>query len=102
MSILQKYRIQYDYQYKIHNGKKFFVIDFCIKNNEKLHFIEYNGKQHYEPIEFFGGEEAFALQTNRDYAVRDYCLNNNIELLEISYELPFEEVEKTLIEHFNK
>lgn len=102
LSILQKYRIQYDYQYKIHNDKKSFVIDFCIKNNEKLYFIEYNGKQHYEPIEFFGGEEAFALQTKRDYDVRAYCLNNNIELLEISYELPFEEIEKTLIEHFNK
>ena len=29
--------------------------------------VEYQGKQHFEPIEFFGGEESFIRNQERDY-----------------------------------
>lgn len=48
-------------------------------------FIEYNGKQHYEPVVYFGGEERFRQQQQRDLYVRSYCSSHSIELLEISY-----------------
>ena len=55
--------------------------------------IECQGIQHYEPIEYFGGEEAFKIQQRHDAIKRQYCLDNNIELLEIPY---WENVENAL------
>lgn len=37
--------------------------DFALFENEKLiGLIEYNGRQHYEPIEYFGGTDNFIIQ----------------------------------------
>lgn len=47
--------------------------------------IEYNGKQHYEPIEYFGGESSFKIQQLHDKIKEDYCKKNNIKLLSIPY-----------------
>lgn len=48
-------------------------------------FIEYNGKQHYKSIEYFGGEEKFKYQQTRDIYVEQYAKDNNIELIWIPY-----------------
>ena len=47
--------------------------------------IEYQGQQHYRPVEIFGGEKAFERQQKHDNIKREYCKNNNIRLLEIPY-----------------
>lgn len=47
--------------------------------------IEYQGKQHYQAIEFFGGDEAFKVRQFHDQIKRDYCSLNDIALLEIPY-----------------
>lgn len=47
--------------------------------------IEYNGIQHYKPIEYFGGLEAFNYQIIRDEIKNEYCLENNIHLIIIKY-----------------
>lgn len=47
--------------------------------------IEVNGKQHYEPIDWYGGEEKFKTQQIRDNIKKDFCKNNNIKLIEIPY-----------------
>jgi len=47
--------------------------------------IEYQGIQHYEPIEFFGGEEQLIARKNRDTEKRDICLKNGITLIEVPY-----------------
>lgn len=47
--------------------------------------IEFNGKQHYEPIEYFGGKEAFKLRKKKDKIKYDYCTENNIGLIIIPY-----------------
>lgn len=55
--------------------------------------IECQGIQHYEPVDYFGGEEAFKIQQKHDAIKRKYCVDHNIELLEIPY---WENVENTL------
>ena len=52
---------------------------------EKNTCIEYNGKQHYEPIKHFGGEYAYADQFFRDERKRKFCKENGIKLVEIPY-----------------
>lgn len=42
--------------------------------------IEYQGKQHTEPIAFFGGEEAFLKNLERDMRKMKLCEENNIKL----------------------
>lgn len=57
--------------------------------------IEYNGKQHYEPIDYFGGEEAFKNVVMRDKIKEDYCVKNNILLVKIAYNMNiYEELQK--------
>lgn len=78
-------------------------------NGTRLHFdvflpdfnlaIEYQGKQHYEAISFFGGEENFQKQQERDNKKRQFCKDNNIFLLEIPYTMKKEEIEKVLSEN---
>ena len=54
--------------------------------NETYHFaIEYNGKQHYEPIEFFGGEEYYTKICQLDKIKAKLCENNNCKLWTIKY-----------------
>ena len=48
--------------------------------------IEYDGKQHYEPIKHFGGEESFKETQIRDKIKTNYCKENNIHLIRIRYD----------------
>ena len=47
--------------------------------------IEYDGEQHYRPIEYFGGKEHYDKVTKHDRIKDDYCKSNNIDLLRIPY-----------------
>lgn len=47
--------------------------------------IEYNGRQHYMPIERFGGELKFEQQKQYDQLKRDKCKENNCTLIEMKY-----------------
>ena len=48
--------------------------------------IEYQGEQHYFPIDCFGGEEGFKKTLERDEKKRDLCRKNGIKLIEIRYD----------------
>lgn len=48
--------------------------------------IEYDGKQHFEPIDFFGGIEGFKETQKRDEIKNLYCRNNSITMLRIKYD----------------
>ena len=57
--------------------------DFYLPNHNML--IECQGEQHERPIEYFGGEEQFAIQQEHDRRKREYAKDNGYRLLEISY-----------------
>lgn len=48
--------------------------------------IEFDGEQHFRPIDYFGGENTFKLTQKRDKIKNKYCKNNNIKLLRIKYD----------------
>ena len=60
-----------------------FVIFDSNQNIECL--IEYQGKQHYEQSEYFGGEDSFIKQRKYDALKKEYCKIHNIKLIEIPY-----------------
>lgn len=57
--------------------------DFYIPKYNVL--IEYNGRQHYKPIEFFGGKEQLKIQKEHDMRKRKYAEEHNYKFLEIGY-----------------
>jgi|GEM_PF-6435276 len=52
--------------------------------------IEYQGKQHFEPIKAWGGQEAYERGKERDERKRKLCAENGIQLIEFTYEEPVE------------
>ena len=67
--------------------KQLLPFDFAILNHEgKIQMlIEYDGKQHYEIVEYFGGQEGFEYRKQNDQIKNKYCKENNIPLLRIPY-----------------
>ena len=57
--------------------------------------IEYDGRQHFEAVEYFGGEERFELTKKLDSIKNNYCVENNINLLRIPY-TKLKKIDKTL------
>ena len=52
--------------------------------------IEYQGLQHYEPVEHFGGEATFNKNVIRDLVKADKCKENGVRLLYWKYDVPIE------------
>lgn len=48
--------------------------------------VEYMGQQHFEPLEFFGGEAAFQLLIERDRKKADLCKHHGVELLRVRFD----------------
>ena len=61
--------------------------------------IEYDGIQHFEPIERFGGKEEFSRTKIRDNIKTQYCKDNNIKLIRIPY-WDFDNIEMILKKQF--
>jgi hypothetical protein len=47
--------------------------------------VEYMGRQHYEPIDFFGGKQGLSITQERDKKKRQKCETHNIELHVVKY-----------------
>jgi hypothetical protein len=47
--------------------------------------IEYDGAQHYQVVERWGGVKSFYDRQLKDKIKTDFCKNNNINLLRIPY-----------------
>lgn len=56
--------------------------------------FEYQGKQHFEPVEFFGGEESYKSLVERDKRKKKLSDDNGITLIYVNY---WEEVNEELI-----
>ena len=101
---LDKNNIIYKQQYSFQNCKykNSLRFDFAIfsKENELKYLIEFDGEQHFIPIDFAGRGENFALETlkinqEKDKIKDTYCKNNEIKLIRITYK-QMEEIEEIL------
>lgn len=72
--------------------------DFYIPSQSIL--IEYQGQQHYEPIDHFGGDNKFVIQQKHDRIKADYAEIHNYNLIAVPYtEDTFSKINKYLIKH---
>lgn len=67
------------------NPKTNFLLKFDFYLPKYNLCIQYDGEQHFHPVNFFGGEQAFKETVFRDNLKNQYCKNNNIKLIRISY-----------------
>ena len=98
---LQDRHISYIQQYRYDDcvDKKVLPFDFFLPEYNTC--IEYQGEQHYHPVEKFGGEKAFELLRRHDEIKREYCERNHIPLLALPYTLSDEELTDQLLNVIN-
>jgi very-short-patch-repair endonuclease len=97
MYFLEKNNIDYIYQ------KTYYDCISTIGNKLKFDFylpdynicVEYDGEQHFKPIDYFGGVESFNRQRERDITKNNYCLENNIKLIRLSFK-DYDKIENIL------
>lgn len=95
---LDNQNIEYISQYKFKDcrDKKPLPFDFYLPQYNVC--IEYDGRQHFEPVDFAGKGEEWALENLKitqyhDEIKTNYCRDNNIHLLRIAY---FQNIEEEL------
>lgn len=86
-SILKECGVDYETQVSYNDCRYINPLrfDFRVVTEKGVTLIEYQGIQHYEPVEFFGGAEEYQNVVCRDEIKRDYCKKQGIHLLEIPY-----------------
>lgn len=102
-NFLKEHNIDFQIEYKLDGCKvkRELPFDFVIFNDGVPKVaIEYQGIQHYEPLEFFGGEDGLEKRKYYDDIKREYCISNNIKLIEIPY-WDYNNIELILAEELN-
>ena len=98
--ILKSLKIKYEYQKTFDDLKDTGLLsyDFFIPNQNIL--IEYQGEQHYQPIDYFGGDDKFKTQQKHDKMKSDYAKGNGYNLIAVPYtEDTFSKIKKYLVKH---
>ena len=95
--ILDIFGIKYIYNKRIWDDCRLRP-DFYLEDYNLV--IEYDGIQHFESIEYFGGEERLKTTQQKDDEKNDYCKNNSIDILRILY-WEYENIENILKQKLN-
>ena len=102
-NFLIKNQIKFEEQKRFKFCKDKYPLPFDFYISSKNLCIEFDGIQHFKPIDFSGKLNEFQIKENlkscqiHDEIKNEYCKNNNINLLRIRYN---EDIEKTLTEYF--
>lgn len=86
MKLLDNKGIKYEYQYVLpHKGARVNGLrpDFYLP--EYNTFIEFDGQQHFYPIGFFGGQQAYDKQVIKDARKNAYAYEHGIKMIRIHY-----------------
>lgn len=98
--ILKSLKINYEYQKTFDDLKDNSLLsyDFYIPDQDIL--IEYQGIQHYQPIDYFGGDTIFKRQQRHDKMKAEYAKSHHYNLIDVPYtEDTFNKIEKYLVKH---
>ena len=95
--ILDNRNIKYDRQKIFEDCRGFcktLSFDFYLPDYNIL--IEYDGRQHFEPINKWGGNYSLKKQQMYDTIKNEYAKRNNIKLIRIPHTLPLKDVDDLL------
>jgi hypothetical protein len=95
--ILNNNGILYELQYTFEDCKNIFKLPFDFYLPDYNVCIEYDGQQHFKPIDLFGGEDAFIKRKINDDIKTQYCADHNIRLIRIPYTMSDDDIKKTIL-----
>ena len=79
-------KINYTRQKKFENCKNKHQLPFDFYIPSKRTCIEFDGEQHFQPVDYFGGIKAYEQLKINDKIKNDYCEENYINLIRIRYD----------------
>jgi very-short-patch-repair endonuclease len=84
-NILKHLNINFYKQYKFEEcfNKRPLIFDFYLP--DKNICIEFDGEQHFSPVEKFGGVKSFKYIQLNDEIKNEFCIKNDITLIRINY-----------------
>ena len=85
MNYLKNNNIIYVYEKKFSDCKNINALSFDFYLPDLNIAIEFDGIQHYESIDYFGGYDKLEYTQKCDAIKNTYCINNNIKLIRIKY-----------------
>lgn len=83
--LFSDYKVIYQYRPFFLKSKKGGQLSYDVFISGLNIAIEYQGKQHFEPIEFFGGKEAYEKNIERDKEKYDLSIQHGIKLIYLNY-----------------
>lgn len=83
-----------EYRFEDCKDKQSLPFDYYLPELNTL--IEYDGIQHFKPVDLFGGEQAFLILKEHDRIKTEYCRKNNIRLIRIPYTKTENEIDEIL------
>jgi len=78
--------IEYSRQKKFDDCKNVRKLPFDFYLPEYDMCIEFDGRQHFESIDYFGGDKHLEYVKNNDFIKETFCKENNIKLLRIKHD----------------
>lgn len=94
---LNENRVKFIRQYRFPNCKDVLSLPFDFYLPEYNICIEYDGRQHFEPIKRWGGITELKNIQRRDEIKTNYCLNNNIKLLRFKYTQKMKNIKEEIL-----
>ena len=90
VSFMERYKINYSRQKTFVGCKDVYPLKFDVFDEDNNIAIEFQGEQHYFPVDFetnneLKAREQFEALKKRDEIKRNYCNHNNIKLICIPY-----------------
>lgn len=83
---LDKYNINYYKEHKFKDCRNIYPLRFDFYLPFMRTCIEFDGIQHFQPVEFFGGNESYEKLKVNDSIKNEYCEDNFIDIIRIRYD----------------
>jgi hypothetical protein len=81
---LKRKKIKFDVEKRFDDCRNTYPLPFDFWLPEHNTLIEYDGIQHFEVVEWFGGQERFDYTKKNDEIKTQYCLDNGIKLIRVA------------------
>lgn len=79
--------IKYIMQHKFQDCKNILPLSFDFYLIDHNICIEFDGPQHFQPLDYFGGVPNFILRKHRDKIKNKFCKINRIPLIRVKYDI---------------
>ena len=95
--VLDDNDIEYIRQKKFEDCKNIRPLPFDFYLPKHNTIIEFDGQQHFEPVEHWGGNKKFEYLKKTNSIKNNYCNDNNIKLIRFPYNIDKEIIKETII-----